>query len=54
LYEIYGGVEFSMENAQIVASIVEYRGAGRGGAGPEGEGKGLGLIRPSLAPTLFF
>jgi len=40
LYEIYGGVEFSMENAQIVASIVEYRGAGRGGAGPEGEGKG--------------
>jgi len=40
LYEIYGGVEFSMENAQIVASIVEYRGAGRVGQGRKGRGKG--------------
>ena len=44
-YEIYGGVGFSGENAQIVAST-----AGRGSSN---EGLGFNPARPSPAPTSF-
>lgn len=42
-YEIYGGVGFSGENAQIVASTVVL---GRGALGSLGGGEGLGWIPP--------
>ena len=47
-----------MENAQIVASMVEYRGAratvARGGAGSGRGGERVRLDPLSIAPTSFF
>ena len=56
-YEIYGGVEFSMENAQIVASMVEYRGVwatvARGGAGSGRGGERVRLDPPVHSANFF-